>query len=411
MKAGRIVVAALVGAILSFGCSKDDVDDNTPTEQATKVGFIYVGPVGDYGWTKSQDDGRNYLEAYGKNVKTTYFESVAPADAPAKIDQLVADGNTIIFTTSFDFLSQALDSHNRHPDTWVLNCAGFKTAPHTGNYQARIEETEYLSGMVAGEAAKRSGTNKIGVVGALWIYEQMMHMNAFTLGARSVNPDVKVYVRWVGAWFNPAMEAKAAQDLVAQGCDVIKSFTDTNIPLTTADSLSTADGKKVHVVAHGNKAACSGVENCLVTAYYNWGPLYVKLVDEIREGKYPTAGRIDYLGSADLDIVGLEWPANDLVPQEVKDEVEARRQQIIAKQLNVFQGPFNDAAGDQWMGAGQTLTDHDLICTSKFVDGIEVLAGPACGSDADCNTPDLPAAAIACVQGSCVATDMSGCEE
>jgi len=180
--------------------------------------------------------------------------------------------------------------------------------------------------------------------------------------------------------------------------------------LQSAVGKTTADGKPVRTVAHGNKAACTGVDNCLVTSYYNWGPLYVKLVDEIRAGTYPQGGRVDYLGMADLDVVGLEWPANGLVPQEVKDAVEAKRLKIVSKEFNVYQGPYKDNTGAAWKAEGEKMTDQELICTSRFVEGISVLEGPGCTTAADCNTPDLPASTLVCDSGVCKAPDLSGCE-
>lgn len=376
-------VVAVVGAVLALTACPQPVENKPDAgAEATKVGFIYVGPRADYGWTKSHEDGRLYLESYGTNVKTEFIESVVPADGTKKIDELYGKGCKIIFTTSFDFLQSALDAPKSHSDLWTLNCAGFKTANQAGNYMARLEEGEYLAGMVAGKMTK---TNKVGVVGALRIYEQMMHINAFTLGVRSVNPTAEVLVRWVGNWFNPAMEFKAVDDLIAGEADVIKAMTDTNIPVIAADGKKTPGGKDVYSIGINNKDFCTSAPNtCLTSSYYNWGPYYVKVVKEIAEGKYPKEGRIDYLGSKDMDIVGIA-PMSTKVPSDAQTAVNDKKTAITSGSFNVFQGPFNYQDGTEWKKTGETLSDADLECTSKFVEGIVDFDGPDCAVDADCN--------------------------
>ncbi len=381
-------------ALALAGCTPKPVDPNPPTEPL-KVGFVYVGPIGDYGWSKAHEDGRQYLENFAENVKTTYVEAVLPPDSPKAVDDLVAAGYNVVFTTSFDFLAFAKTSLDKHPDLKILNCAGFKTGERLGTYQARVEEAEYLSGIVAGRMTK---TNKIGVVAAVRIYEQMMHINAFALGVRSVNPNAKIFVRWVGNWFNPDYETKAVPDLVNdKGVDIIKGFTDTFIPLKEADKLG------VYSVAHANKDGCAKAPNtCLVAAYYNWGPLYKKLVEELQAGTYPNPGRSDYVSMADLDVSGIS-PYNPLVPQAVRDEVQARQEKLVNRTLNVFQGPYKFSDGTM-VAEGQTLTDDQLTCTSKFVEWVETFDGPACpNGQSDCGDK------LTCTSGQCVAPDYSGC--
>ncbi len=401
----RIVTIAGLALALS-ACSKAETTADAGVQPPTNVAFLYVGPRGDYGWSKSHEDARLYLENYGANVRTTFVESVAPADAAAKIDELYAQGNKIIFATSFDFLDAALKAPGRHPDLWTLACSGFKTARHSGNYMARVEEAEYLTGMIAGKMTK---TNKIGMVGALRIYEQMMHMNAFTLGVRSVNPNAQVLVRWVGNWFNPAMETKAVEDLIKDGgVDVIKGLTDTSIPIVTSDGLKTPGGETVWSIGHDNKDYCNNAKNgtCLASSFYNWGPLYQKLVAEIAAGTYPENGRVDYLGSKDMDVVGIS-NISDKVPAAVAAQVEAKRKEIAQGTFNVFQGPFNYDDGTPWVAEGQKLTDNDLTCTKRFVQGIANFDGPACANDTECGGDGK----LTCdtTRSLCVAPDLSGC--
>lgn len=400
----RSLCACAAVLLLGLGCTPAPPPP-PPVDDSIKVGFIYVGAIGDYGWTKAHEDGRLYLENFGTKVSTAFAESVDPAAAPAAIDAMVAGGSKLVITTSFDFLQSAVAAPARHPGVTFLNCSGFKTGERLGNYQARIEETEYLSGMVAGLMTKN---NKIGVVGAMKIYEQMVHINAFTLGVQAVNPAAQVTVRWVGFWFDPDKEGKAVPDLVNNvGVDVVKSFTDTNIPINAVNGLNTAS-KTVYSIGHGNKDGCAIAPNtCLVASYYNWGPLYVKLAEEVRTGTYPANGRIDYVSLADLEIAGLSTYAT-AVPQAVRDQVAAKKKQITDRTFNIFQGPieFSDASK---VAAGSVITDAQLLCTSKFVKGITEVAGPACVVDADCKQAIIGLNNMTCSGGLCTMKDLSGC--
>ncbi len=380
MNGRMLLVAGLVAGLA--GC--DTKDDPKPDAGAppTKVGFIYVGPIADYGWTKSHEDGRQYLENYGTNVKTAFRESVLPDQAAAKIKELYDEGNKIIFATSFDFLQPAMKAPETFSDLWMMTCSGFQKAPRAGNYMGRLEEPQYLAGMIAGKLTK---TNKIGVVGAFRIHEQIMHLNAFALGVRSVNPAATIHVRWAGYWFNIGMEEQAVKDLINEGgVDVIQGMTDTNKPILTSDAMKTPGGATVWSIGMNNKNYCNNATNgtCLASAYFTWGPYYKKVVDEIVAKTYPEAGRIDYLGSKDMDIVGIEM--SDKVPADVVQAVKAKQDEITQQKFNVFQGPFKNAAGAEWKKAGEKLTDCELDCMVDYVEGVSDFPGPACTTDDDC---------------------------
>jgi len=396
-----VVACLVVGA-----CTENQAGPDAGTKPETKVGFIYVGPRGDYGWTKSHEDGRLFLDQYGENVKSKYLENVPPDQTNAKIDELYGEGYKIIFTTSFDYLEYALKAPEKKTDLWMMNCSGFKTAKHVGNYQARVEQAEYLTGMVAGAMTK---TNKIGMVGALRIYEQMAHMNAFALGVRAVNPKAEILVRWVGNWFSPAMEAQAVKDLVTLGgVDVIKGKTDTNIPIVEGDKLKTPAGDPVWTIGHDNKDYCNNAKNgsCLVSSFYNWGPYYKKVVEEIAAGSYPENGRMDYLGAREMDIIGIS-SISDKVPAQVITNVQTKQSEITQGKFNVFQGPFNYDDGTEWKKAGETLSDEEITCTKRFVAGLKNFDGPACAKNEDCGTDGKLTCDTA--RSLCVAPDLSGC--
>ncbi len=405
--AGLWKKAAVAGVLGLGACGPVEPEKQLDPPDTTKVGFIYVGPIGDYGWTKSHEDARLYLENFAADVDTTYAESVT--DAPKVIDDMVAAGNSIIFTTSYDYLHAAEDAAKRHPGVTFLNCSGFKKGERFGTYFSRVEEAEYLAGMVAG---RMTNNDKIGVVAAMKNYEQVMHINAFTLGVQAVNPDAQVFVRWVGFWFDPAREAIGTKELIEhEGVDIIKGATDTSIPYEEAAKLD------VLSISHDNKDGCSKApDHCIVASYYNWGPLYVKLLEEVRGGTYPKEGRIDYVSMADMDVHDIS-SFHSRVPQAVRDEVMAVRQKILAGAFDVFQGPLqfqgpissNTAA--ESIAEGESLTDEHLICAKSFVQGITEIPGPACGSDADCVHEILGVNKLTCVSGMCVAPDLAGCPQ
>src|SRR5512136_2802592 len=239
-----------------------------------KVGFIYVGPVGDAGWTFAHDLGRKALEAkYGDKVKTTYVEKVAEGpDAERVIRDLVAQGNKVIFATSFGFGDSMEKVAKDHPEVKFEHATGFKTAPNLRNYEGRFYEDAYLAGVLAGAMTK---SNVIGFVGSFPIPEVLRNINAFTLGARSVNPKAKTKVVWVSAWFDPPKETEAAMSLIDQGADVLLQNTDSTAVLQAAEKRGKyAFGWDSDMSAVAPKAHLG---SCVL----NWGVYYEKAVAEV----------------------------------------------------------------------------------------------------------------------------------
>ena len=392
-------MSAFTLAVILQGCGKPPVDPPPPPPEATEVGFVYIGEIGDYGWSKAHEDGRQYVENFGNNVKTRYVANVAPegrSRPSTRSTRRAAASSSPPATTSW---TGAKAATAKYPDLTVLNCAGFQTAERLGSYQTRVEEVEYLSGIVAGRMTR---SNKIAVIATQRIYEVIMHVNAFTLGVRSVNPDAEVLVRYVGFWIDPAKEVAAVDEFHAQGVDVFKNLTDTNLSIQRADALGAWS------VSHGSKDGCAvAPDTCLVTSYYNWGPLYVKLIDDLVAGTYPLEGRIDYTSNAELETSGLSAFAA-AVPQAVRDEVAVKKAAIAAGTFNIFQGPYRFDDGTQ-VAEGARLTDEQLICTSRHVEGVTLVHGPACTVKADCRNEVLGAELMDCVDGLCVAPDLGGC--
>ena len=203
-------------------------------QQKLKVGFIYVGPVGDHGWSYQHDVGRKAIEkALGDRVETTYVESVPEADSERAIEQLARTGHGLIFTTSFGFMEPTLKVARKYPNIKFEHATGFKRAPNLSTYAAKFHEGRYIIGQIAGKMSK-SGI--IGYVGAFPIPEVVAGINSYFLGAQSVNPNIKIKIVWANSWYDPAKEADAGKALLDQGVDMLAQHTDSPAPLQQAEA-------------------------------------------------------------------------------------------------------------------------------------------------------------------------------
>ncbi|MFO0748442.1 MAG: BMP family ABC transporter substrate-binding protein [Myxococcota bacterium] len=344
------------------------------TGKLPRVAYLYVGPVGDYGWTKTHDEGRLALEAAFPGIDTTFSPSVAPADAPAAIDQFIADGYDLVIGTSHDFLSQIQSAAANNTSTKFLLTAGFVTSPNLGSYMGRMDQPKWLAGRLA---AKMSKTKRLGYVSSIVIPETISHINAFTLGARSVDPDVVVMATFIGAWFAPDEEAAAANLLIDDGVDVITNGTDTPATIEAAEKRKTADDRQVLSIGYDNPTTCElfGPKGCIASAYYNWGPMIVRLVTQIRDGTWdPRAIVWDRMtGDSESSPVYLTSPSPTLVPSNVRVDVEGYISKFASGELDVFAGDINDNQG----GTRTGLDDEDVLRMCWFVDGVvEPAANP-----------------------------------
>src|SRR5215218_10513228 len=226
----RRTIAALTGAA-ALGLVAGTA---TAQQQKLKVGFVYVGPVGDYGWSHQHDVGRQAVEkAFGDRVETTFVESVPEADSERAIEQLARTGHGLIFTTSFGFMEPTVKVAKKYPKIKFEHATGYKRAENLATYAAKFHEGRYVIGQIAGKMTK---TGVIGYVGAFPIPEVVSGINSYFLGAQSVNPNVKIKVVWVNSWFDPAKEADAGKALLDQGVDVLAQHTDSPAPLQQTEA-------------------------------------------------------------------------------------------------------------------------------------------------------------------------------
>ncbi|OJH43280.1 BMP family ABC transporter substrate-binding protein [Paracoccus sp. SM22M-07] len=328
-------------------------------DEPLKVGFIYVGPVGDGGWTYQHDLARQAVEAeYGDKVETTFIESVPEgADAERALTQLALAGNKLIFATSFGFMDPVMNVAAKFPDVKFEHATGYKTAPNVATYDARFYEGRAVIGTIAGHMTE---SNKIGYIGSFPIPEVIQGINSSFIHARKVNPDVEMKVVWAYSWFDPAKEADAAAALLAEGVDVILQHTDSTAPLAKAQEAGAIGfGQASDMAAFKPSPRVASIID-------EWSPYYIKRVGAMLDGTWESGS--SWAGIGDGEVVIGE--ITDAVPAEVKAEAEALRDKIGAGKYHPFTGPLNKADGSEWLAEGETAPDSDLQGMNFFVEGI-----------------------------------------
>jgi basic membrane protein A and related proteins len=324
-----------------------------------KIGFVYVSPIGDAGWTFQHDTGRKEMEkALGGKVTTKYIESVPEgADAERVIRELAQSGHGLIFTTSFGYMNPTIKVAQSFPNTKFEHATGYKTSKNVGIYNARFYEGRYLAGIVAGKMSK---TGVAGYVAAFPIPEVVMGINAFARGMRSVNPKAEVKVIWVNTWFDPGKEGEAANTLVSQGADVLTHHTD-----STA-TVQAAEAKKVYAIAYHSDMSKYGPNAQLTAVTHHWGAYYTKVAQSAIDGKWQ---QDNVWGGIKDGMISLA-PYNKIVPADVQALVKKAEDEMKAGKLSPFQGPMKDNTGKERLAAGKTITDADLSKMDYYVEGV-----------------------------------------
>ncbi|MCO5128492.1 MAG: BMP family ABC transporter substrate-binding protein, partial [Rhodobacteraceae bacterium] len=326
-----------------------------------KACFIYVGPIGDFGWSYQHDQGRKQVEAeLGDKVETAYLESVPEgADAERAIERFARSGCNIIFTTSFGYMDATNAVAAKFPNVMFEHATGFKRDhPNVSTYNARFYEGRAVQGTIAGRMTK---SNKIGYIASFPIPEVIMGINSYYLHAKKVNPDVEVSVVWAYTWFDPAKEADAAKALIDQGVDVIAAHTDSTAPLAEA-------AKTPGVIGFGQASDMAEYKDGprVSSIIDNWGPYYVKRVGALLDGSYEQIDAWEGIAGGEV----LIGEITDAVPADVKAEAEALRDAIAAGTYHPFTGPINKQDGSAWLADGQTAPDGDLLGMGFYVEGI-----------------------------------------
>lgn len=324
-----------------------------------KAGFIYVGPVGDGGWTYAHDHGRIMMEKLPFVKKSTYVESVPEgSDAARVITSLAKKGHNLIFTTSFGFMDPTIDVAEKFKDVIFMHCSGYKTAENVGTYFGRMYEPRYLSGIVAGGMTK---SNIIGYVAAFPIPEVIRGINAFTLGVKSVNKDAVVKVVWTQTWFDPGTERNAAESLLDVGADVLAMHQDT--PAT----LQAAENRGKFAIGYNSDMRNYAPKGFLTAPVWNWSSIYDYVAKNVSKGTWKPE---QIWWGLKENAVSLA-PLGAKVPKELSDKVEKAKNEIIEGKLVIFRGPINDQKGKTILNKDKSFSDVELLGMNFFVEGVQ----------------------------------------
>lgn len=330
-----------------------------PSATKLKVGFLYVGPVDDFGYNYAANQGRLYAEqALGDKIETVMAENV-PEDANAErvMEQMIQGGATLIFPTSYGHFGPAVNVSEKRPEITFLHQGGLEPKANVSSYFGEIWQMVYASGVAAGKMTK---SNKLGYIVAFPIPQTLLNINAFQLGARSVNPDVTTTVVFTASWCDPTKNSEAANSLIDQGIDVLTQHQDCPKPV-----IEVAEKRDVMSVGYHADASSVAPNGWITAAIWNWGPLYTQMIQDVMDGKHTTA--LTRYGVAD-GVVTLA-PFGASVPQEVQDEVLKVKDAIIAGTLKPFTGPIKDQSGTVRIEGEQPDT-VTLEKTDYLVEGV-----------------------------------------
>lgn len=346
----RIFKALLVASLL-LGFS------GSLAAKETKVGFVYVSPIGDAGWSYAHDQGRLAVESMD-GVTTSYVESVPEGpDAERVIQNMARKGFDVVFATSFGYMDPMLKVAEQFPNTVFMHCSGFKMAENMGNYFGRMYQARFLSGMVAGAMTE---SNIIGYAAAFPIPEVIRGINAFTLGAQSVNADATVRVVWTKTWYDPATEKEAAKSLLDVGADVIAQHQDSPGPQEAAQE------KGVYSIGYNSDMSAFAPKAHLTAPVWNWGPYYAAVVKSVQDGTWKAEAAWPGMETGIVDLA----PFADMVPAEIQKMVEAKKAEIISGKADIFVGPIKDQDGKVKIADGVAADDKTLLGMTWFVEGV-----------------------------------------
>ena len=351
--------ALMTGAAMALGLAATGAIAGSHGEKL-KVGFVYVGPVGDGGWTYEHDKGRQAVqEHFGDKVETVFVESVPEGpDSERVMTQMALDGAKLIFTTSFGYMDPTLNVAAKFPDVKFEHATGFKRADNVSVYSARFYEGRAIQGHIAGKMTK---TNKIGYIASFPIPEVIRGINSAYLHAKKVNPDVEFSIVWAYTWFDPAKEADAARALIDNGADVILQHTDSTAPQAAAQEAG-----NVITFGQASDMAEFGPVPRVSSIIDNWAPYYIDRVKAVMDGTWESTDTWDGIGKG---MVGI-GEISSAVPADVKAEAMALKDAIAAGEYHPFTGPINKQDGTPWLAEGETASDGDLLGMNFYIEGL-----------------------------------------
>ncbi len=348
----RLLLGTATAAALATGAAAQD--------DPVKVGFIFVGPIGDGGWTYEHNEARLAVEEeFGDRVETVYQESVPEgADAERVMTQMALSGADLIFATSFGYMDPVMNVAEKFPDVMFEHATGYKTAPNVSNYSARFYEGRAVQGHIAGSMTE---SNRVGYIASFPIPEVIRGINAAYLSASAVNPEVEFNVVWAFTWFDPAKEADAAKALIEQGADVILQHTD-----STAPQAAAAEAGDVITFGQASDMSEYAPEPRVSSIIDNWAPYYIDRVQAVIDGSWESQSIWHGIGEGMVEIGEI----TKAVPEGVRAEALEMKEKIASGELHPFTGPINRQDGSAWLAEGETASDETLLGMDFFVEGL-----------------------------------------
>ena len=352
MKKFNVVIMTLLFGLVSLSVQ-------VQAKEPLKVGFIYITPIGDAGWTYQHDLGRKAVEKeFGDKVEIKYIESVAEGpDSERVVRKLASSGYDLIFGTSFGYMNPMLKVSKRYPNTVFEHATGYKTSKNMGNFSPRFYEGRYLGGIAA---AAKSKTNLIGYIAAFPIPEVIRGINSFILGAQSINPKIKVKVIWTNSWFDPGKEAEAANSLIAQGADVLTHHTD------SVAAVKTANDKGAYAVAYHSNMFKHGEKAQIGAVVHKWDKFYTKKINQVLDGTWKSSSAWEGINEGMVDFV-----VTSNLKESIANKIKTLRTEIAEGTFHPFSGPIYKQDGSKVIGKGERLSDKDLLSMNYFVKGVQ----------------------------------------
>ena len=352
-----VLVTSLMLVVITMGGAARQANAAPP---ALIVGILHIGSVTDGGYNQAHAEGVRYMQKMLPGIEVIEVENVPEsADAERVMETMIQRGAKLIIAASFGYLDPALNVAKRHPDVKFEHPSGYKLAPNLGTYWANTQDGFYLMGMAAGKMTK---THKAGFVVALPVSFFLANVNAFHLGARSVDPQFETRVVFTGTFLDPGKEATATNALLDQGADVIAMIVDSPITVVQVAERRGAYSVGYHYVGV-QKFAPKGWISGLA---FNWGPLYVRFARAVMDGTWRSEAIYGNVASDYLVIA----PFGPAVPASVVRQVSASKQAMINGQLRVFMGPIKDNHGNLRVAEGQVLTDQDYGKMDWLAEGV-----------------------------------------
>ncbi|MEM7443043.1 MAG: BMP family ABC transporter substrate-binding protein [Pseudomonadota bacterium] len=349
----KLALAAAVGASVIAATPAVAQDDDP-----FRIGFIYVGPISDHGWTYQHDLGRQAVEAeFGDRVETQYVENVAEGpDAARVMRQLASSGVDMIFATSFGFMDSVMETAEQFPDVLFEHATGYQRADNVSTYGARFYEGRTILGHIAGHMTE---TNQIGYIASFPIPEVVRGINAFTIELLRVNPNAEVNVVWVNTWYNPSLEAEAATALIDQGADIIVQHTD------SPAALQVAEERGVYAFGQASNMYNFAPDSQLTAIVDDWAPYYISRVGAALDGTWES---MDTWDDIDAGMVSMAEYTN--MPDDLAAAARALEYEVATGQRHSFAGPIIGQDGEEIVAEGQVIDDPSLITMDYFVEGV-----------------------------------------